>query len=548
KKKKKKNRCEKRISKQEAITQKEFTFNERTIWSEEAKAMMKQWAQKAGISSQSVSNQLLILLEPECASMRVILEMKEKQHDVQFNTGDCYMMMDLGAGTADTVCHEIIGPFEVREMIASFGGPWGSSCIDRDVETVFRQMVGKDVMDLFQTTYPKAYLQLLDNIEHSKQRFFLNENINGNHRIEIPREFDKFMREKISDTLQELVSNFKYQGISKLMFLYLLKRHITYILIKKYNHNNNNRHLYDGADLSLSCKLWMKLFDLRIDPIIEQMDKMLKKNEKILGNRLKYICLVGGFSQSPYLQYKLKQHYESKYTFVISKDPLFSVVEGAAQLARIPSFITFRIVKYTYGTGTCWRLEKARPAVSPEHIQNHKFLRDIDNEEYVDECFRSFVKKGEKVQVGQMTERSFTKPSKDKENTYVAIYRSEEHNPSVTTKCKCLGVIEIPFPKDFDDVKDCFYVRFYFGETMIRVTVCIKGKEYIEYEKKINFDVQPLYCSLCILFLLVRFLFLQFSNVFAFIKQYSSLKLGMCLLINTLKKTFEMSMWIVITN
>ncbi|ETO03279.1 hypothetical protein RFI_34131, partial [Reticulomyxa filosa] len=145
----------------------------------------------------------------------------------------------------------------------------------------------------------------------------------------------------------------------------------------------------------------MKLFDLRIDPIIEQMDKMLKKNEKILGNRLKYICLVGGFSQSPYLQYKLKQHYESKYTFVISKDPLFSVVEGAAQLARIPSFITFRIVKYTYGTGTCWRLEKARPAVSPEHIQNHKFLRDIDNEEYVDECFRSFVKKGEKVQVGQ---------------------------------------------------------------------------------------------------------------------------------------------------
>ncbi|ETO16797.1 hypothetical protein RFI_20541 [Reticulomyxa filosa] len=61
----------------------------------------------------------------------------------------------------------------------------------------------------------------------------------------------------------------------------------------------------------------MKLFNLRINHIIEYMDKMLQKNTEILNGKLKYICLVGGFSKSTYLQYMLKQHYGSTYKFVI---------------------------------------------------------------------------------------------------------------------------------------------------------------------------------------------------------------------------------------
>ncbi|ETO01319.1 hypothetical protein RFI_36121, partial [Reticulomyxa filosa] len=164
-----------------------------------------------------------------------------------------------------------------------------------------------------------------------------------------------------------------------------------------------NRHEYDHEYLSLSCQLWMKLFDLRIDPIIEKMDEMLNKNKKILSRKLKYICLVGGFSQSPYLQYKLKQHYESTYKFVIPKRPLLSVIEGASQLARIPSFITSRIVKYTYGTTCSWPIEYARSylKISKDHINEHKYIRDIDRKEYVGNCFRVFVQKDEEVKVGQ---------------------------------------------------------------------------------------------------------------------------------------------------
>ncbi|ETO03514.1 hypothetical protein RFI_33891 [Reticulomyxa filosa] len=150
-----------------------------------------------------------------------MLEMKDKLDALQFKTGDCYMIMDLGAGTADMVCHEIIGPFEVREMISSFGGPWGSSYIDDDIIEIFDNIFGKDKMKQFRENTPKLYWELLDNIEKSKQRFFLNKKAAGTHQIETPRGFDQFMKDNISDNLEELVSNFEYLGESGLVFISL---------------------------------------------------------------------------------------------------------------------------------------------------------------------------------------------------------------------------------------------------------------------------------------------------------------------------------------
>ncbi|ETN98488.1 hypothetical protein RFI_39007 [Reticulomyxa filosa] len=234
----------------------------------------------------------------------------------------------------------------------------------------------------------------------------------------------------------------------------------------------------------------MKLFDLRINPIIKQIDEMLVKNEEILNGKLKYMCLVGGFSQSHYLQFKLKQHYESKYTFVIPQRPVLSVIEGAAQLSRTAPFITSRIVKYTYGTtfGCPIRGARSHPKISEDHINKHKYIRDIDNKEYVSNCFDVFVKKGEEVKVGQMIEKKYIPGSKNEKSVYISIYRSEEIDPGVITEHKYLGKVQVPHPEDFDNMKDSYDVRFYFGETMIRVTVTIKGKEYVEKEEEIRYD------------------------------------------------------------
>ncbi|ETO15887.1 hypothetical protein RFI_21477 [Reticulomyxa filosa] len=434
------------------------------IWSEEAKGMMKQWAQQAKLWDTSVDNQLIIALEPECASVCVMLEMKDNPNQIQFKTGDCYMMMDLGAGTADMVCHEITGPFEVREMIASFGGPWGGSYVNDDILKIIRDIFGEEHVNAFQSTHPKQYLQLLDNIESSKQRFFKIQKKTGTHRIEIPFEFDEFMRKKLIDDLEKLVSNFRYL--------------------------DESGHEYDHEYLSLSCQLWIKLFDLRIDRIIEAVQQKLSENAKILNGKLKYMCLVGGFSQSPYLQHRLKQSFEQQFTLVIPTRPILSVIEGAAQLGRISSFVTSRIVKYTYGAGASWPIKDAslHEKINEEHIQKHKYTSEVKHKEYVGDCFDVFVDKDDEIKVDQTVERSYGKRSKNKKTARVSIYRSEERDPGVITGCERLGKLDIPYPNDFDETKDKFYVRFYFGETMIRVTVIMKGKEYVEHEVQIKYD------------------------------------------------------------
>ncbi|ETO02167.1 hypothetical protein RFI_35269, partial [Reticulomyxa filosa] len=115
------------------------------------------------------------------------------------------------------------------------------------------------------------------------------------------------------------------------------------------------------------------------------------------------------------------------------------------------------------------------------------------NKEYVGNCFDVFVKKGEAVKVGQMFQKSYTKPNKSTKNSITQIYRSEETDLAVIIKeCEYLGKIEVPFPKDFDDIEDRSFTRFYFGESLIRVTVTIKGKEYVEQEVQIKYDFDDL--------------------------------------------------------
>ncbi|ETO24491.1 hypothetical protein RFI_12667, partial [Reticulomyxa filosa] len=432
------------------------------IWSEEAKGLMKQWARQADMWNPSIDgHQLMITLEPECASLSMMLEVYNNATGLQFNIGDCYLMLDLGAGTADMVCHEVTGPFQVKEIVSPFGGPWGSSAIDSDVITLFQCLFGEGNMKQFQNLYPQCYLQF-------KQRFskIQKKKDIAIHRIEIPFEFDEFMQSKFTNNLQELVADFEYLGQSG--------------------------YEYDQEYLSIPCTLWTTLFDLRIDPIIKQINEVLLKNEKNLKGRLKYICLVGGFSESRHLQDKLKKHFERQFKFVIPQRPLLSVIEGAAQLDKTPPlFVTSRISKLTYGIGASWTLEQARshPNINVDHINKHKYTCNIDSQEYVDCCFVVFVNKADTIKAEQVIELTFSKPNQLEKNGYVSVYCSNKRNPGVITGCKLLGEIAIPLPEDFDSVQDKLTVRFYLGETVIRVTVKTKANECTENELVIKYEL-----------------------------------------------------------
>ncbi|ETO31420.1 hypothetical protein RFI_05701 [Reticulomyxa filosa] len=233
----------------------------------------------------------------------------------------------------------------------------------------------------------------------------------------------------------------------------------------------------------------MQMFDELIDKIIGHVNTLISTHADVLDNKLKFLCLVGGFSQSPYLQHRLKQQFEPKFTFIIPDRPILSVIQGAAQLGRIASFVKSRVLNKTYGTSCAWPMKKAIDAnVSQVHIKKHKYLNDIYNTWSVAKCFAIFKAKSEKVKVNEMVELEFQKSKKDQKSANIVIYCSDQVKPTVITGSQRLGEITVYFPDDFDTETNSLRVRFYFGNTTIRVTAAIKGEKWIEKELQIKYD------------------------------------------------------------
>ncbi|ETO16798.1 hypothetical protein RFI_20542 [Reticulomyxa filosa] len=67
-------------------------------------------------------------------------------------------------------------------------------------------------MKKFQVTYHKQYFQLLENIEKSKKEFFFNKETIGQHRIEMPLEFNQFMEINFDGNLKDVISKLDYLG------------------------------------------------------------------------------------------------------------------------------------------------------------------------------------------------------------------------------------------------------------------------------------------------------------------------------------------------
>ena len=110
---------------------------------------MVEWSIKAGLIDGKIPNQLKIVYEPDCASLSVqhaVLRNLKKNNsnnaivnddsdnedelralqpqisiNVPFKRGDKYILLDIGGGTCDVACHEIMGDFEIAEVLHPSG-------------------------------------------------------------------------------------------------------------------------------------------------------------------------------------------------------------------------------------------------------------------------------------------------------------------------------------------------------------------------------------------------------------------------------------------
>ncbi|WAQ99930.1 HS12B-like protein [Mya arenaria] len=197
------------------------------------------------------------------------------------------------------------------------------------------------------------------------------------------------------------------------------------------------------------------IFDEIIDQVIEFLFIMLQDAE--------YIVLVGGFSESKYLQKRMKAEFGDKV--VAPTEPRTAVMRGAVLFGQSPASIQTRVSKYTYGIAT---MEHFKPGI---HSENKRIV--INGHEYCDDIFEKIVTIGQEITVRQnMKEMTYHPTIDDQAHFVLQVFASSTENPKYVTDedCQQIGLLLVEIDtggnRDFE-----IKVKLIFGGTEIQVEV-----------------------------------------------------------------------------
>ncbi|XP_052788704.1 heat shock 70 kDa protein 12A-like [Mya arenaria] len=182
------------------------------------------------------------------------------------------------------------------------------------------------------------------------------------------------------------------------------------------------------------------------------------------------IVLVGGFSESKYVQNRVQKEIQGRCCIVPNEAGL-AVLKGAVAFGHFPFAVKSRVLRYTYGV--C--IDK--PFDSTIHTEESKFFKLQYNDWRARDCFKVFAAVDDEVRYDKELVYKFAQ--RGTLATTVRIFRSTEMHPVYVTDpgCELLGTIELNHTIDYVTIQ----ITFMFGQTELMVKARLKelGRESI---------------------------------------------------------------------
>ena len=170
--------------------------------------------------------------------------------------------------------------------------------------------------------------------------------------------------------------------------------------------------------------------------------------------------MVGGFSESPILQARIKQEFRD-CKIVIPNEPRLAVLKGAVNFVHNPSVISERIAQYWYGIAS---LQKFNPKLHSYEKKNCDFCDDI---------FDICVRRGDifKLHDSQIKGPYETNRDDQKEMDFEIYVSDSDKPPKYVTEedCHYIGTLTVELPKVKKGEKRSVFINFVFGGTELHV-------------------------------------------------------------------------------
>jgi molecular chaperone DnaK (HSP70) len=406
------------------------------LWSEEHKHFMRKACVDAGIVESLESPNLLLCLEPEGASISVREDSEETVKE-QMTKGRVVMVLDCGGGTVDITVHKLqCDPgerFLCEELLPSSGGSqWGSKFVDQYFEEFMREFLGEELHAL----YLKNAIGRLDILKHFEM---------------LKRKFCPGQDERSRLQLSHMGKDLTSDKLSKLVELYNAAHPPEFAL-----------KMRGSSNLDLTPALMISFFRPLFENIKAKVEQLVGQ-VRDKGEELRFIFMVGGFSESPFLKQEIKLAFENaNIQVLVPRRPQVCVLRGACLFGLNPRSITSRIAKKTYGINTLTTFDPER------HPDTKKVV--IDGEEFCEDVFDAFVRSGDSIGVDEIQVKTYCPVRSRQTVMRVIFYCSESPDADFVDEegVSQLGELCVDIGRPFQSVDEkTVKVQLKFGATHI---------------------------------------------------------------------------------
>ncbi|XP_060559105.1 heat shock 70 kDa protein 12A-like [Ruditapes philippinarum] len=404
------------------------------IWTPPAKQFMRECVIEAGIQSQN----LLVALEPEAASLycKYLTIQKQKDGNAEsqvlssFEHGARYMVVDAGGGTIDIIVHEVCTDGTLREIYQANGGNWGGTTVDNAFQDFLTRIVGRNVMKRFQDEHKDDFLDLQREFEVKKRS--IKPDLKSKVKLKIPVSLSDIYKDVNSKSVMKIIEKDEYLN-GKVKFM-------------------ADKVLFDS-------NLFKNLFSFATDHVTEHLKNILHKEATANTNT---ILMVGGFSESPMLFEAVKETFKGK-NVLLPEDAGLSVLKGAVIFGHSRKDINVRISQYTYGF-------KMYGPYNPMIHAKEKILVKANGEKEVRGCFIKLTDIGQILSFNEISRKHEAFPRDKYTGFSFKLYASIKKDPTFVYEEGCFKVGEIVVDcKDENGKIGGATVQIMFGGTELEV-------------------------------------------------------------------------------
>jgi hypothetical protein len=382
------------------------------IWNDFGKFFMRKAAFRAGLMETELSDNLMLVLEPEGAALAVHVGATAFS---LLDVGSRFMVLDCGGGTVDITAHEVmkVAPLKMKAIAIPCGGDWGGDYVNIEFKKFLAELLGPELFK--EAEFPFEFYKAYFEFDRVKMMF------------DPTKDPPSFRLSDVLENAKQMVG-----------------------LAKTWNKNHPEKPIIDSPVLNrgflpMSKALMLSFFEPLLAATVKETRSVLTRTGGITT-----IMVVGGFGSSKAVTERIRSEFHGVNGIrVIMPDPTpkpqGAIVQGAVYFGLYKNIIDSRLSPYTYG-----------------------IAMQVNG---VTDSFYVLVRKGQELPEDHFVERVGQPGSAAQTALKWRLFRSDLAEPPTVKGEHLLGHVLAQCPPNPNNALRTQKGRFMFGGSEIKVTI-----------------------------------------------------------------------------